>query len=120
MLSRELQTATRSRRISRSSLAHDWRAAVESRLPCRIARRDRRVRTAWNGAELISITLHERRHTFASFMIAAGVNAKALSIYMGHSSITITQDRHGHLMPGSETEAARLLDDYLDGAARTK
>jgi integrase len=44
----------------------------------------------------------ECRHTFASLMIAAGVNAKALATYMGHSSITITLDRHGHLMPGNE------------------
>ena len=32
------------------------------------------------------ITLHECRHTFASLMIAAGVNAKALSTYMGHAT----------------------------------
>ena len=59
------------------------------------------------------ITLHECRHTFASLMIAAGVNAKALSTYMGHSSITITLDRYGHLMPGNEEQAAVLLDAYL-------
>ena len=46
-------------------------------------------------------------------MIAAGVNAKALSTYLGHSSIQITLDRYGHLMPGNEQEAARLLDRYL-------
>lgn len=46
-------------------------------------------------------------------MIAAGVNPKALSSYMGHSSITITLDRYGHLMPGNEEEAAGLLDAYL-------
>ena len=46
-------------------------------------------------------------------MFAAGVNAKALSAYIGHSSITITLDRYGHLMPGSEREAAGLLEDYL-------
>ena len=28
---------------------------------------------------------------------------------MGHSSVTITYDRYGHLMPGSEDEAAELL-----------
>jgi integrase len=50
-------------------------------------------------------------------MIAAGVNAKALSTYMGHSSVMITYDRYGHLMPGNETEAAELLDDYLARAA---
>jgi hypothetical protein len=57
--------------------------------------------------------LHEARHTFASLMIAAGVNAKALSTYMGHSSITITLDRYGHLFPGNEGEAAGLLDARL-------
>jgi hypothetical protein len=46
-------------------------------------------------------------------MIAAGVNAKALSTYMGHSSVMITLDRYGHLMPGNENEAAGLLDAYL-------
>jgi integrase len=49
-------------------------------------------------------------------MIAAGVNAKALSSYLGHASITITLDRYGHLMPGSENEAAGLLDAYLERA----
>ena len=49
-------------------------------------------------------------------MIAAGVNAKALSTYLGHSSIQITFDRYGHLMPGNESEAAGLLDAYLERA----
>jgi integrase len=60
-----------------------------------------------------AIALHECRHTFASLMIAAGVNAKALSTYMGHASVTITLDRYGHLMPGNEDAAAALLDAYL-------
>jgi hypothetical protein len=46
-------------------------------------------------------------------MVAAGVNAKALSTFMGHANIGITLDRYGHLMPGSEEEAAGLLDAYL-------
>jgi integrase len=75
-----------------------------------------RARRAWQGAELERIRLHECRHTFASLMIAAGVNAKALSSYLGHASITITLDRYGHLMPGSEDEAAGLLDAYLERA----
>jgi integrase len=52
-------------------------------------------------------------------MIAAGVNAKALCDYMGHSSITVTYDRYGHLMPGSHAEAAVLLDEYLGRSTRT-
>jgi integrase len=62
------------------------------------------------------IGLHECRHTFASLMIAAGVNAKALSTYMGHATISITLDLYGHLMPGNEEEAAGLLDAYLERA----
>jgi hypothetical protein len=46
-------------------------------------------------------------------MIAAGVNAEALSSYMGHSTITVTLDRYGHLLPGNEREAAGLLDRCL-------
>jgi integrase len=72
-----------------------------------------RANTAWRGAHLRPITLHECRHTFASLMIAAGVNPKALQTFMGHSSITVTLDRYGHLFPGSEGEAAVLLDAYL-------
>lgn len=64
-------------------------------------------------AGLDRITLHECRHTFASLMIAAGVNAKALSTFMGHANISITLDRYGHLIPGTEAEAAELLDAYL-------
>jgi integrase len=76
----------------------------------------RRARTAWKRAGLVPIGLHEARHTYASLMIGAGVNAKALSTYLGHSSIQITFDRYGHLMPGGEIEAAELLDGYLERA----
>jgi integrase len=72
-----------------------------------------RADEAWQDAGLNRITPHECRHTFASLMIAAGVNAKALSTYMGHANISITLDRYGHLMPGNEEEAAGLLDGYL-------
>jgi integrase len=77
----------------------------------------RRARTAWRQGRLAPIGLHECRHTYAALMIAAGVNAKALSAYMGHSSITITLDRYGHLMPGCEDEAAAMLAAYLEREA---
>ena len=73
----------------------------------------KRANAAWERAGLEPIGLHECRHTFASLMIAAEINAKALSTYMGHSSVTITYDRYGHLMPGNQGQAAALLDGYL-------
>jgi integrase len=77
---------------------------------CSVARRPQ---TCWQKRKLEPITLHEARHTFASLMIRAGVTVKALASYMGHASITITLDRHGHLLPGNEAEAADLLDALL-------
>ncbi|HKH15296.1 MAG TPA: site-specific integrase [Solirubrobacterales bacterium] len=73
----------------------------------------RRADRSWRDAGLARVTPYECRHTFASLMIAAGVNAKALSTFMGHSTIAITLDLYGHLMPGSEAEAAGLLDGYV-------
>jgi integrase len=72
-----------------------------------------RARAHWRQDSLTPIRLHECRHTYAAYMIAAGVNPKALQTYMGHASITITLDRYGHLLPGNETDAATLLDNYL-------
>ncbi|HKH65487.1 MAG TPA: site-specific integrase [Solirubrobacterales bacterium] len=78
----------------------------------------RRADRAWEAQALGQLRLHQARHTYASFMIAAGVNAKALSSFMGHSSIKVTFDLYGHLMPGTEQEAAGLLDEYLGSALR--
>jgi len=35
---------------------------------------------------------------------------------MGHATISITLDRYGHPMPGSEGEAAGMLAAYLQAA----
>ena len=73
----------------------------------------RRAQRAWKRAGLEPIGLHEARHTFASVLIAAGVNAKAITTFMGHASIQTTYDLYGKLMPGSEAEAAALVDAFL-------
>ena len=79
----------------------------------------RRALNAWSAADLQPIGFHEARHTYASLMIAAGINPKALSVYMGHSSITLTLDRYGHHFPGKD-EAAALLDAFLARAADSR
>ncbi len=75
-----------------------------------------RAMRVWNKAGLKPIGFHEARHTYASWMLGAGVNAKTLATYMGHSSVAITLDRYGHLMPGSESAAAAKLDAFLAGS----
>ncbi|MCY4088463.1 MAG: tyrosine-type recombinase/integrase, partial [Actinomycetia bacterium] len=74
--------------------------------------------TSRKHAGLETLTLQDARHTYSSLMIEAGANAKALTTYMGHASITITYDRYGHLMPGNEHHAANLLNTLLQRASQ--
>ena len=84
----------------------------------------KRARAAWATAGLEPIALHDARHTFASYLIAAmaesgASNPKVVQTLMGHSSIQVTFDRYGHLFPGSEDAARDALDAYLAADART-
>jgi len=77
------------------------------------SRSNDRARARWEERGLLVLHLDETRHTYASFAIAAGLNAKTLSTYMGHATIAITLDLYGHLFPGAEIEATGLLDAYF-------
>lgn len=71
---------------------------------------------AWKTANLAPIGLHESRHTFASYLIAAGLDLKTISTYLGHASVAFTIDRYGHLLPDTHAEQAARLDAFLDRA----
>jgi integrase len=61
---------------------------------------------------------HDLRHTAASLLIAAGVAPKSVQEHLGHSSITITMDRYGHLYDEEGDHRAAALDRYYrDGTA---
>lgn len=80
-----------------------------------------RAKRTWKANGIAYVKLHDARHTFASLLIAAGEDPKRIQSYLGHSSITVTFDVYGHLLPGSEQESAERIDAYLqraDTAAR--
>jgi hypothetical protein len=58
---------------------------------------------------LRKIRFHDLRHTFASLLIANGEHPKRIQALMGHSSINVTMDVYGHLMPGGGAEVADRL-----------
>jgi integrase len=72
-----------------------------------------RAKRAWAEAKLQPIGLHEARHSAASLFIAADVTPKQISTWLGHSSITITFDRYGHLFPNANEEGVAKVDAYL-------
>jgi integrase len=56
------------------------------------------------------LRMHDLRHTAASILIAQGCQPKFVQEHLGHSSITVTMDRYGHLYPEARTEVADAFD----------
>ena len=59
------------------------------------------------------IRFHDLRHTAASLMLNHGVQAFIVSRRLGHSTVQITMDLYGHLMPGAQREAADLMGELV-------
>jgi integrase len=76
-----------------------------------------RAAKLWKAAGLQPLGFHEARHTFASLMLAAGVDLYVVSKLLGHASIQITVDRYGHLVEGAADQARAQFSAYL--AAQT-
>jgi integrase len=53
---------------------------------------------------------HDLRHTAVALAIQTGAHPKLIASRLGHSSITITLDRYGHLFPSMEEALAEALD----------
>lgn len=66
-----------------------------------------------DDCDLPRIRLHDLRHTHASHLLAAGVNAKVVSERLGHSSVSFTLDTYGHVMPGQQADAAEAAAALL-------
>jgi integrase len=49
---------------------------------------------------------HDLRQTAASILIAQSCQPKYIQEHLGHSSITVTMDRCGHLYPEARNEAS--------------
>lgn len=67
-----------------------------------------------NKLDLPRIRFHDLRHGSLSMLILANVPPKVVSARAGHSTIGITMDVYGHLLPGADAEAASRLDTFLE------
>ena len=64
-----------------------------------------------------NLRFHDLRHSCAAMLIANGAHPRAIMEHLGHSSITVTMDRYGHLFPDEKDRLARGLDDMLRDAS---
>ncbi len=55
--------------------------------------------------------LHDLRHTYASQLLSNGQSPVYVQKQLGHSSISITVDVYGHLIPSNDRSAVNALDD---------
>jgi integrase len=60
------------------------------------------------------LTPHEARHCAASYMIAAGMDWKKITEFLGHSDVRTTYNRYGKVVPEDLGPAAAQLDEYFE------
>jgi integrase len=59
--------------------------------------------------------MHALRHYYASVLLDAGENIKALAEYLGHSDPGFTLRTYTHLMPNSQARARKAIDCAFSG-----
>jgi integrase len=83
-----------------------------------IAFRARIWRPATRTAGLDGLRIHDLRHTAVALWIAAGANPKEVAARAGHTSVSFTLDRYGHLYPESDAALRDRLDAIYSAGER--
>lgn len=60
------------------------------------------------------IGFHGMRHTCATLLLTSGVNIKAVSSRLGHSSIRITLDTYSHVMPEMDDKIVSVMGRLME------
>ena len=68
-------------------------------------------------AKLRRIRFHDLRHTYASLLIQNGESLAYVCDQLGHSTIKLTVDIYGHLVPGANRQAVNKLPTVIDAPA---
>jgi integrase len=81
--------------------------------------RTRNFRRTWvkacAAAGLEGLRIHDLRHTHAAWLISAGVPLTAIQHRLGHSSIVVTSDLYGHLLPSVDEGIMAAVEAALAG-----
>jgi len=66
------------------------------------------------SAKLRDMRIHDLRHTYASLLLSDGVSPVYVKEQLGHTSIQMTVDIYGHLIPGDNRDTVNRLDTHPD------
>ena len=64
-------------------------------------------------AELDWLRLHDLRHAFATFLLDQGEELRTVMELLGHSTIRLTADTYGHVLPARARKATEAIDRLL-------
>ncbi len=65
-------------------------------------------------ADLPNVRFHDLRHSAATLLLAAKIDLKMVSELLGHSSIAITADIYGHVLPEMQREVIKKMERAFD------
>ncbi len=60
-------------------------------------------------AEVKDVNLHTLRHTFASYLVMAGVDFRTVQELLGHSTVKV-REKYSHLSPDHRAKAVGVLN----------
>lgn len=67
-------------------------------------------------AQLPHFTFHALRHTFASRALEQGMDAKTLSMILGHASVAFTLDTYAHVLTDHKIEEMKRMQAVFNQA----
>jgi integrase len=73
----------------------------------------RRWRNLLEEAGVRHARLHDARHTAATLLLAQNISPRVVMEILGHSTIAVTQNIYGHVMPEAVSTAAAAVADLL-------
>lgn len=77
----------------------------------------RRFRKLLKDVGLPRIRFHDLRHSAATLLLGMGVDMKIVQEVLGHSSISITADIYGHVLPPIYKSAMDKMDGFLESSS---
>lgn len=72
-------------------------------------------RTALKKTKYEGVRIHDLRHTHASLLIAKGRPLTSIQRRLGHSSIKVTSDVYGGLLPEVEEDTTAAVESFMAG-----
>lgn len=71
--------------------------------------------TAFCKMNGFNCTFHDLRHTFATFMIASGVDVRTVASYLGHASVSMTLNTYADVDPDAKLAAVSKIEEAFEG-----